>query len=72
MAKLFRRAMERSLLDCLAYRGLLSQSDLEAAVQEALSRGVDLETILLDKYHVPKDDLGAALSEFYQCPYVAY
>ena len=72
MAKLFRRAMERSLLDCLAYRGLLSQSDLEAAVQEALSRGVDLETILLDKYHVPKGDLGAALSEFYQCPYVAY
>ncbi len=42
------------------------------AVQEALSRKVDLETILLDKYRVPKADLGAALSEFYQCPYVAY
>lgn len=72
MAKKFRRAMERSLLDCLAYRGLLSQSDLDAAVEEAFSRGLELETILLDKYHVPKADLGAALSEFYQCPYVPY
>src|SRR5689334_3296642 len=71
MAKQFRRAMERSLLDCLAYRGLINQSDLDAAVKEALSREVDLETVLLDKYHVPKGDLGAALSEFYQCPYVA-
>jgi type II secretory ATPase GspE/PulE/Tfp pilus assembly ATPase PilB-like protein len=70
MAKQFRRAMERSLLDCLAFRGLMNQKDLEVAVQEALSREVDLETVLLDKYHVPKSDLGAALSEFYQCPYV--
>jgi type II secretory ATPase GspE/PulE/Tfp pilus assembly ATPase PilB-like protein len=70
MAKQFRRAMERSLLDCLAYRGLISQDDLNVAVEEALSREVDLETVLLDKYCVPKSDLGAALSEFYQCPYV--
>lgn len=72
MPKHFRRAMERSLLDCLAYRGIVSASDLEAAVQEALARGADLEAILLDKYGVAKADLGAALSEFYQCPYVAY
>jgi type II secretory ATPase GspE/PulE/Tfp pilus assembly ATPase PilB-like protein len=72
MAKQFRRAMERSLLDCLTYRGIVGQSDLEAAVQEALSHGVDLESILLDKYGVAKPELGAALSEFYQCPYVPY
>jgi type II secretory ATPase GspE/PulE/Tfp pilus assembly ATPase PilB-like protein len=72
MAKQFRRAMERSLLDCLAYRGLISQDDLDAAVKEALSREVDLETVLIDKYRVPKSDLGAALSEFYQCPYVPF
>ncbi|MBH0179639.1 MAG: type II/IV secretion system protein [Nitrospira sp.] len=64
--------MERSLLDCLAYRGLINQDDLDAAVKEALSREVELETVLLDKYHVPKSDLGAALSEFYQCPYVPF
>jgi type II secretory ATPase GspE/PulE/Tfp pilus assembly ATPase PilB-like protein len=64
--------MERSLLDCIAYRGLMNQADLQAAVEESLSCEVDLETILLDKYRVPKSELGSALSEFYQCPYVAY
>lgn len=59
-------------MDCLAYRGLISQDDLDAAVKEALSREVDLETVLLDKFRVPKSDLGAALSEFYQCPYVPF
>jgi len=59
-------------LDCLAYRGLISQDDLDVAVKEALSREVDLETVLLDKFRVPKSDLGAALSEFYQCPYVPF
>ncbi len=59
-------------MDCLAYRGLIRQDDLDAAVKEALSREVDLETVLLDKYRVPKSDLGAALSEFYQCPYVPF
>ena len=72
MAKHFRRVTERSLLDSLAYRGLVSQSDLEAAVKESLAREAELETILLDKHHVSKAALGSALSEFYQCPYVPY
>jgi type II secretory ATPase GspE/PulE/Tfp pilus assembly ATPase PilB-like protein len=33
---------------------------------------VDLETVLLDRFHVPKDELGSALSDFYQCPYLPY
>lgn len=73
MAKQPRKmTMERSLLDCIAYRGLMSQADLDTAVEESLSREVDLETVLLDKYRVPKAELGSALSEFYQCPYVTY
>ena len=73
MAKQPRKVtMERSLLDCIAYRGLMSQAELDTAVEESLSREVDLETVLLDKYRVPKAELGSALSEFYQCPYVPY
>ncbi|MBX3329053.1 MAG: type II/IV secretion system protein [Nitrospira sp.] len=64
--------MGRSLLDCIAYRGLIKQVDLDAAIEESLSREIDLETLLLDKYRVPKSALGSALSEFYQCPYVSY
>ena len=73
MAKQPRKmTMERSLLDCIAYRGLIKQADLDAAIEESLSREIDLETLLLDKYRVPKSALGSALSEFYQCPYVSY
>lgn len=73
MAKQSRKmTMGRSLLDCIAYRGLINQADLDAAIEESLSREVDLETLLLDKYRVPKAALGSALSEFYQCPYVSY
>jgi type II secretory ATPase GspE/PulE/Tfp pilus assembly ATPase PilB-like protein len=64
--------MGRSLLDCIAYRGLIKQADLDAAIEESLSREIDLETLLLDKYRVPKSALGSALSEFYQCSYVSY
>lgn len=64
--------MGRSLLDCIVYRGLIEQTDLDAAIEESLSRETDLETLLLDKYRVPKSALGSALSEFYQCPYVSY
>lgn len=67
-----KKTMERSLLDCIAYRGLINATELEAAVEESLSREIDLETVLIDKYRVPKPALGSALSEFYQCPYVPY
>jgi type II secretory ATPase GspE/PulE/Tfp pilus assembly ATPase PilB-like protein len=73
MAKQPRKmTMGRSLLDCIAYRGLIKQADLDAAIEESLSREIDLETLLLDKYRVPRSALGSALSEFYQCPYVSY
>ncbi len=73
MAKQPRKmTMGRSLLDCIAYRGLIKQGDLDAAIEESLSREIDLETLLLDKYRIPKSALGSALGEFYQCPYVSY
>lgn len=73
MAKQPRKmTMGRSLLDCIVYRGLIKQADLDAAIEESQSREIDLETLLLDKYRVPKSALGSALSEFYQCPYVSY
>jgi type II secretory ATPase GspE/PulE/Tfp pilus assembly ATPase PilB-like protein len=73
MAKQPRKmTMGRSLLDCIVYRGLIKQVDLDAAIEESLSREIDLESLMLDKYRVPRSALGSALSEFYQCPYVSY
>jgi len=71
-AKPFQQKIEQNVLDTLVYRGILTQSDMAAAMEEAHERGLDLEAVLLDQYCVPKDALGTALSDFYQCPYLPY
>jgi type II secretory ATPase GspE/PulE/Tfp pilus assembly ATPase PilB-like protein len=68
----YRSGVERRLLECLAGRGLISQIDVEAAMQEILSEEVNFETLIIQRYHVPKADLGAALSWLYHCPYMSY
>ncbi|THI83840.1 MAG: type II/IV secretion system protein [Nitrospira sp. CG24A] len=51
---------------------MISLSDVLTAIDESKDGSVDLETVLLDRYRVPKDALGSALSDFYQCPYLPY
>ena len=67
-----RCAIEQNVLDSLVYRGIISLSDVLAAVDDSKEGSFDLETVLLDRYHVTKDALGSALSDFYQCPYLPY
>ncbi|HSQ92193.1 MAG TPA: ATPase, T2SS/T4P/T4SS family, partial [Nitrospiraceae bacterium] len=66
------RTIEQNVLDALVYRGIISQADVRAAVEDSKSYSLDLEAVLLDRYHVPKQALGSALSDFYQCPYLPY
>ncbi|MDO9118751.1 MAG: GspE/PulE family protein [Nitrospira sp.] len=63
---------ERRLLSLLVTRGVLSQDEMEAVLEAVRVEGVDLESLLLDTYHVPKSDFGAVLSEYYSCPFLAY
>jgi len=72
VSKSSRCAIEQNVLDSLVYRGIISFSDVLMAVDDAKDGSFDLETVLLDRYHVPKDALGSALSDFYQCPYLPY
>jgi len=67
-----RCAIEQNVLDSLVYRGIINLSDVMAAVDDTKDGSFDLETVLLDRYRVPKDALGLALSDFYQCPYLPY
>jgi len=71
-AKLLHHSIEQNVLDSLVYRGILSQADLDQALDESKEGVHDMETLLLDRYHLPKDVLGAALSDYYQCPYLPY
>jgi len=63
---------ERRLLTLLVTRSVLSQDEMEAAYESVQAQGVDLETLLLDTYHVAKSDFGAVLSEYFGCPFLAY
>jgi len=63
---------EQNVLDTLVYRGIISRADVSEAIDESKDGAFDLETVLLDRYHVPKDALGSALSDFYKCPYLPY
>src|SRR4030095_13570886 len=72
MAHPSRRCVEQHILDVLVCRGLVAQAELDRAVEEATGSGADLEALLLDRYHVPKDVLGGILSDYYQCPYLPF
>jgi type II secretory ATPase GspE/PulE/Tfp pilus assembly ATPase PilB-like protein len=72
VSKPLRCAIEQNVLDSLVYRGMISLADVLTAIDVSKDGTVDLETVLLDRYRVPKDALGSALSDFYQCPYLPY
>ncbi len=65
-------AVEREMFEYLIRNGLLSAADLDTAIEESKRRAIDLESFLLDVYHVPKMELGRSLAEYYRCPYMPY
>ncbi|MCS6290602.1 MAG: type II/IV secretion system protein [Nitrospira sp.] len=42
------------------------------AMAEAARKRLDVATVLMERYRIPKPALGAALAEFYRCPFLAY
>lgn len=70
--KLLRLSIEQNVLDALVCRGVISQIDLDNAIEEAKDGTHDLEALLLDRHRVSKDILGSALSDYYQCPYLPF
>jgi len=63
---------DHRLLTLLVARGVLNQDEMETAFETVQVRGADLESLLLDTYHVAKADFGAVLSEYFGCPFLAY
>jgi type II secretory ATPase GspE/PulE/Tfp pilus assembly ATPase PilB-like protein len=58
--------------DYLVAANKLTQAELDAAIAESRKGMSDIESILLEKYKVPKAELGKSLSQFYQCPHVEF
>jgi len=58
--------------DYLLSQGLVTQDEVNQAIQTARQKNVDVETVLLEQFKVPKGELGASLSQFYKVPFVEF
>lgn len=59
--------------DLLVANNRITQNELDHAIAESRkSVSSDLETILIEKYKVPKVDIGKSLGQFHKCPYIEY
>ena len=56
----------------LINNGILSQEELRQAIAEARTNGMDIETLLLEKFKIKRNDFGKSLEEFYNVPYYGY
>ncbi len=61
-----------SKYDYLLSSNRLSQNELDNAIAESRKGSQELEALLIDKYKVPKADLGKSLSQYFKCPYIEY
>jgi type II secretory ATPase GspE/PulE/Tfp pilus assembly ATPase PilB-like protein len=58
--------------DYLLEQNLITRNELDTAIAEARRKSQDVETVLLDEYRVPKQEIGKALSTFFGCPFVEF
>ncbi len=58
--------------DLLVTNNRISQNELDNAIAESRKGLSDFESILIEKYKVPKLDIGKSLAQFHKCPYIEY
>lgn len=68
----FKRTWARSVRDYAIYRSVISQAQLDEAIEAVASQEIELESLLLNRYHVSREELGAALSRHYHCPFLSF
>jgi type II secretory ATPase GspE/PulE/Tfp pilus assembly ATPase PilB-like protein len=56
----------------LVDKGIVSEKDIEAAAAAARVNNADVVEVLIEKHRVPKEEIGAALSQFYRMPFFHY
>jgi type II secretory ATPase GspE/PulE/Tfp pilus assembly ATPase PilB-like protein len=56
----------------LVVAGYLTDNELDAALKRAQLQQLPVEKILMERYRLPRQELGAALTAFYGCPFTEY
>ncbi len=58
--------------DYLIAQGLVSQDEINQAIGQARQKNLDVETVLVEQFRVPKAEMGTSLSQFYRMPFVEF
>ena len=58
--------------DLLVANNRITQNELDNAIAESRKGVSDFESILIEKYKVPKLEIGKSLAQFHKCPYIEY
>ncbi len=58
--------------DYLISRDLLTEEELDNAWEEARDKKEPMESFLMKKYDVSKEDIGKSLSDFYHCKFIQF
>jgi type II secretory ATPase GspE/PulE/Tfp pilus assembly ATPase PilB-like protein len=61
-----------SKFDLLVTSTRITQNELDNAIAESRKGVSDFESILIEKYKVPKLEIGKSLAQFHKCPYIEY
>ena len=56
--------------DTLVSSNLITQVELNAAITEAREKQKTVESVLMAKYKIEKNEIGKSLSIFYKCPFI--
>jgi type II secretory ATPase GspE/PulE/Tfp pilus assembly ATPase PilB-like protein len=62
----------KTKFDYLLGQHRITQEELSSAIAESRRRQIDVESILIEQYKVPKAEMGISLSQFYRCPFVEF
>ncbi len=65
------RSSKPTKYGALVDKGVVSEKDIESAVTRARVNQVDVSKILMDDFKVPKEELGKAMSQFFNCKFWA-
>jgi type II secretory ATPase GspE/PulE/Tfp pilus assembly ATPase PilB-like protein len=63
------RTNKPSKFGLLIDKGLLAEKDIENAVTSARVNQMDVAKVLMEEYRVPKEEIGRALAQFYNCQF---
>jgi type II secretory ATPase GspE/PulE/Tfp pilus assembly ATPase PilB-like protein len=62
----------KTRFDYLLNHDLIKEEELENAWKESREKKESMENFLMQKHRIPKDDIGHAFEEFYNCRFIKY